>query len=239
MSLKGTLGDLSVPDLLQIPLIGRLTGSLAFSNGDREAVVYYHNGTIVHAEAGDLKGEGVIYDLLEWVEGKFSFDKGRMSDVTTIKKDVQHLLLEGLRRMDERAKAEADHQRRWREQLGDEAALADLLTGCMTGAAVALKVAWLVDKDARILAAWPAPPAEGTAEYAALRTCVKIWKGADTAWEQIYWGGEGAWVAARSIGPLLLLGAVAKGQAGLGQLHFAFKKAADLVLSRVQIPESA
>lgn len=235
MSLKGTLGDLSVPDLLQIPLIGRLTGSLGFSNGDRDAVVFYHNGAIVHAEEGDLRGESVVYDLLEWTEGKFSFDKGKTHDVTTITKDVQHLLLEGLRRLDERAKAEADRQQCWRSQLGDEAALAGVLCECLTGAAVAVKVACLLDRDARILAAWPTAPAADSAEYAALRTCVKMWKSAESPTEQLYWGGEGSWVAGRSVGPFLL-GAVAKEQAGLGQLHFAFKKAADLATQRLQTP---
>ncbi len=233
MPFKGTLGDLSVPDLLQMPSLGRLTGALVFSNGDRESSVYYVNGSVVHAEMEDMVGEEVIYDLLGWTSGRFSFEKGVTSPRTTITKDVQHLLLEGLRRLDERAKAEAEQKERWRELFGDEAALASALGACMAGAGVSLRSAALLDRDARVLATWPSGTKPSGADQALFKTSVRMWKGAEASLEQVYWGREGAWVAGRSIGRYLLLVGIAKESAGLGQLHFAFKKAADLIYQRL------
>ncbi|MCU0611406.1 MAG: DUF4388 domain-containing protein [Candidatus Eisenbacteria bacterium] len=239
MSLKGTLGDLSVPDLLQIPLIGRLTGALGFANGDREAVVYYHSGAIVHAESGELQGEHVVYDLLEWAEGKFSFEKGRQCAAATIKKDVQHLLLEGLRRLDERARAEAERQQQWKAQLGSEAELATALSEALVNAGTAVAAAAVLDRDGRVLASWPGPVLPESPSYQALRTCVRMWKAAETGCDQLYWGTEATWVAGRSLGAFSLLAAVAKERTGLGQFHFGFKKAVDLLLLRLQIANPA
>jgi hypothetical protein len=234
MSLKGNLGDLSVPDLLQIPLIGGLTGSLSFSNGDQEATVFYDKGAIVHGECGDVQGEQVIYDLLEWTEGKFSFEKGRKNPAATVKKDVQHLLLEGLRRLDERAKVEAEQQQLLRAQLGDPEALSLVLSEGMAGASMVIGMACLWDREGRVLASWPGATTPGSAEHEKLGMCLKMWKAAGRGWNQLYWASEEGWVAAWNVESLCVLAAIANERAGLGQFHFAFKKAADTIVQRIR-----
>lgn len=234
MSLRGSIGDFTVPDLLQIPLIGSLTGALNFTSEEREARVFYEKGAIVHAEAGTTQGEQVVYDLLEWTKGQFDFEKGRKSPVVTVNKDVQHLLLEGLRRLDERAKAEAELRHSIRSQLGDPSTASSLLRETMESASMVISGACLWDWDGNVLASWPKPMPEGSPEGERLAACLKVWKGSRRGWDQLYLSTPAGWAAAWNIEPLCLFAAIAGERAGLGQLHFAFRKAAEAIAQRVR-----
>lgn len=235
MALKGSIGDISVPDLLQIPLIGRLTGALSLTSHDREATVFYEKGAIVHAVSGETQGEQVVYDLLEWTEGTFNFDKSKTSPTVTVRKDVQHLLLEGLRRLDERARAEEARMQALRAKVGDPAALAEVLREALAGATMVVSAACLWDRTGQILAAWPKPIAAGTPEYEKMSTSLRLWKGAGRGWDQLYWATGGEWAAAWNLEGALLLSVLAHEKVGLGQLHFAFKKAAEATVQRLGV----
>jgi hypothetical protein len=103
--------------------------SLAISKGDEEGLIYFKNGEIAHAEAGDLEGKDALYTILEWNEGRFNSQMGISAPKETINERWEHLLLEGMRKRDESTATERDstvlfHEvERAFEDMGKEAAV--------------------------------------------------------------------------------------------------------------------
>lgn len=71
--LRGSLTDLAVVDLVQIPLGNRKTGELLIATEDQDARLYYADGRLVHAMSGDRDGPAVIDTIVSWTEGEFEF----------------------------------------------------------------------------------------------------------------------------------------------------------------------
>src|SRR5690349_9566353 len=70
----GSLADMGLVDLLQTIDVSRKTGVLRLSSGERRGNVYFHEGRVIDAELGDLKGESAIYRFLVWSDGEFELD---------------------------------------------------------------------------------------------------------------------------------------------------------------------
>ncbi|HEU4384417.1 MAG TPA: DUF4388 domain-containing protein [Anaeromyxobacteraceae bacterium] len=104
---EGFLSNLSLPDLLQLHGQGRFSGSIAVSNDGQEGQIFLQNGEVVHAEAGDLKGEEAFCAILGWSTGNFAAHANVSTFSRTVFKGLDHLLLEAHRRMDEVKKAPA------------------------------------------------------------------------------------------------------------------------------------
>jgi len=71
--LRGSLTDLAVVDLVQIPLGNQKTGELLIATEDQDARLYYANGRLIHATSGDRDGPAVIDAIVSWTEGEFEF----------------------------------------------------------------------------------------------------------------------------------------------------------------------
>jgi len=97
----GSLAAFSVADLLQFQGNSGFSGSIAFSNEGREAVIYLHQGEVVHAECDGHKGEAAIRALLAWPSGNFQAHANVSTFARTIDKRLDHLLIESLRSIDE------------------------------------------------------------------------------------------------------------------------------------------
>ncbi len=104
MALKGSLTDISIADLIQLNCQSgaqaRLTAQRA-SDG-AELSVYFDGGEIVHAQVGDVQGEEAVYELLLWQAGTFEVEQGIRAPTRTIDVPWSALIMEGLRRLDER-----------------------------------------------------------------------------------------------------------------------------------------
>jgi predicted regulator of Ras-like GTPase activity (Roadblock/LC7/MglB family) len=70
-------------------------------SNDKEAVIYFKEGSVVHAVVGQTSGEEAIYKILSWDEGEFVLNVGVQSPEVTIKRNWSGLLLEGAKRLDE------------------------------------------------------------------------------------------------------------------------------------------
>lgn len=107
--LQGDLADYPLPDLLQFFHNTRKHGQLLFEQPSTglTAGVFFEHGEIVHAFLPPREGEDAFYRLFNWSEGRFAFLKAAKPASKTISSNVQNLLLEGLRRLDEGA--EDDH----------------------------------------------------------------------------------------------------------------------------------
>lgn len=103
MAIKGNLQDMSLPSLVQMICADQRKAALVLRHRRvEEGVLFFEDGEIVHAQTGTLEGEDAVYQLLQWTEGTFHLgDKTRIPR-RTINAPWHYLMLEGMRKMDER-----------------------------------------------------------------------------------------------------------------------------------------
>lgn len=126
MPIEGALREFGIHDVFQLLDLSRKTGMLRVKSELRndEGVVYFDRGRVVHArikskplEIEDATTERelerlvrqqietVVFELMSWREGVFSFEEREIGDVAGGKKRIQvateSLLMEGARRIDE------------------------------------------------------------------------------------------------------------------------------------------
>lgn len=108
MAVQGNLIDISLSSLISINCNEMNQARLQVKNQDQEGTLFFDEGDIVHMTLGSQEGEDVIFELLTWEDGTFELT----SDVRAPKRSVQtnwsHLLLEGLRRIDEQSLSQSD-----------------------------------------------------------------------------------------------------------------------------------
>jgi hypothetical protein len=97
----GSVSATSVAEVLQFQRGNRFSGSIVFECGGQQASVYLHAGEVVHAEAGNVRGEQAIRAILSWPSGNFQAHANVTSVARTIDKRLEHLLLDSLRQIDE------------------------------------------------------------------------------------------------------------------------------------------
>lgn len=100
-SVRGTLAQMSVVDLLQTLDIGRKSCRLVLTHGAERSELQFHDGQLVHATLGKLIGEPVVYKVAGWSEGSFQIDFERAECPRTITHSTQSVLMEALRLFDE------------------------------------------------------------------------------------------------------------------------------------------
>jgi CheY-like chemotaxis protein len=102
-TMRGSLAQMNVIDLLQSLEMGRKTCALTLKQGDEEGRLYFRDGQINHAVCGPLSGDTAVYKTLTWTEaeGSFQIDFSAASGEQTTTRSTQSLLMEGLRLLDE------------------------------------------------------------------------------------------------------------------------------------------
>jgi response regulator RpfG family c-di-GMP phosphodiesterase len=100
----GSLNDMALPDLVQILGHSRKNGRLKLRCAGREGEIHFETGRIVHAVLGALAGPEAFYEMLAFSEGSFALDPAFVASQQTIQASSDALILEGLRRLDERVR---------------------------------------------------------------------------------------------------------------------------------------
>ena len=90
--LRGSLTDLAIMDLVQIPLGNQRTGELLIATEDQDARLYYVNGKLIHATSGDSDGSAVIDTIVSWTEGEFEFRPDILADAPSDGEDLNSKL---------------------------------------------------------------------------------------------------------------------------------------------------
>ncbi|MCK6534490.1 MAG: DUF4388 domain-containing protein [Polyangiaceae bacterium] len=98
----GSLRDLALPDLMQILFHGRKSGKVSVKSAGREGQLHFQEGRMVHALLDEMAGEEAVYEMLTFAEGSFSLDPAFQPTTTTIQASPEMVILEGLRRLDEK-----------------------------------------------------------------------------------------------------------------------------------------
>jgi hypothetical protein len=101
MGIAGSIKEIAIADLIQQNCLDRKKSKLTIQNMDRQAILYFNDGSVVDAILGDISGEEVIYKILEWEDGTFLIEKNVDAPRKTIVNTWAGLLLEGARRLDE------------------------------------------------------------------------------------------------------------------------------------------
>src|SRR5512146_1795421 len=108
MALKGTLADLDIVALLQVPAAGRKTGELAITGPSGEdGHVFYLEGRLVHAQVGTVAGQEALVEVVDWTQGEFEFRLDARCQETTIEGDLARAVMLALKMRDERAEERA------------------------------------------------------------------------------------------------------------------------------------
>src|SRR5262245_26084761 len=102
MAIAGEMKDISLPGIIQIVCLERREAQLVLSRRGEEGVIFFQGGDIVHAKVGSLTGEEALFQLLTWSEGSFRVTDRVKALSRTISVNWNHLLMEGMRRIDER-----------------------------------------------------------------------------------------------------------------------------------------
>lgn len=107
----GTLGLFSLVDLFQLLAASSRTGRLAVQHPTALARVYFERGRVTHAEFGELEGEAAVFALFEDERGTFEFTVGLPAPCRSVASSSENLVLEALRRLDERRKTDVTPER--------------------------------------------------------------------------------------------------------------------------------
>lgn len=108
MAFNGNLHEFGIVALLQLPNTNRLSGRLLVERIGGEAEFFYQKGKLLHAASGNITGKDVLAAVIDWDEGRFSFETDIESPETTIKEDLHHSLMWALKERDERKKKEEE-----------------------------------------------------------------------------------------------------------------------------------
>jgi DNA-binding response OmpR family regulator len=100
---RGKVFGLQLTDIIQMNCLSRLTTSLSITRNGERGVIFLNEGEIIHAECGDQKGTNAFYKILSWQEGEFVSNIGGAPQIQTIYQNWEHLLVEAMRRNDEKA----------------------------------------------------------------------------------------------------------------------------------------
>jgi len=103
MSLKGSLAELPLADLIEMTSLGGKTGLLVLSDekGAVAGELAFRAGLLVGATCGELSAEKAFYALLALTGGTFDFDPEAELDEGICNLRTESLLMEGMRRLDE------------------------------------------------------------------------------------------------------------------------------------------
>lgn len=108
MALTGTLDDLTFAELLQMLNVGNKTGKLSVARPGERAVLYLDRGNVARAVSRRDRGPELVYKLLGWKTGEFSFESTQEPVVRNISESTEALILEGVKRLDEWERVEEE-----------------------------------------------------------------------------------------------------------------------------------
>lgn len=108
MALTGTFDEVSFAELLQLLNIGNKTGKLTVQRPDETAVLHLRNGEVVRAVSRRDNGPELVYKILGWRAGDFSFERSDKMVIPNIKGSTEGLILEGAKRFDEWERVEEE-----------------------------------------------------------------------------------------------------------------------------------
>lgn len=100
-TLEGDLRNLQIPNLVQTITMGKLTGRLQIQSRTDIAQMFFNDGTAVHCKLKNAEGEEAVIQLMGWEDGKFCFYPEPKTEIKTINKRLEFLIMEGAQFVDQ------------------------------------------------------------------------------------------------------------------------------------------
>ena len=97
----GTLKNIQLSDLIQMCCLSAVNTAISVRKGTQQGTIFIEDGEITHALCEKEQGEEAFYKILGWRSGSFETLGDIINPKTTIDKNWESLLLEGLHRVDE------------------------------------------------------------------------------------------------------------------------------------------
>lgn len=108
MPIEGDLREIDLTSVIQVICTERRRAGLVVRRRGEEGVLFFDDGEIVHATLGPLQGEDAVFQLLSWKDGRFRMTDRVLSPSRTVRRGWNQLLLEGLSRLDEERRSDAE-----------------------------------------------------------------------------------------------------------------------------------
>lgn len=109
--IKGRLKDMALVDIIQVLHLSRRTAAINMGSNEGAGKVYVEQGDVTHARFRELSGESALYQLLSWKDGEFEVEMDIKAEERTISQNVEGLLLEGMKKIDESKKSALEKER--------------------------------------------------------------------------------------------------------------------------------
>jgi DNA-binding response OmpR family regulator len=106
-AISGSLGEMSLADLLQIFEHGGKSGTLLVIR-ERQGKILLQRGSVIDAQIDDLRGEEAVYRMFAMTDGRFEFRPEAVGGERTIHGTTQGLIFEGMRLLDESKRPPAE-----------------------------------------------------------------------------------------------------------------------------------
>ena len=100
-TVRGSLAQMNVIDLVQSLEMGRKSCLLTLTNDNDKCEMFFSEGQVTHATYGSLNGDQAVFKVLLWTGGNFQINFEGKTKQQTTSLNTQGLLMEGLRLLDE------------------------------------------------------------------------------------------------------------------------------------------
>jgi CheY-like chemotaxis protein len=100
-TVRGSLAQMNVIDLVQSLEMGRKSCLLTLTHDKDKCEMYFSEGQVKHATYGPLAGDAAVFKVLRWTGGNFQINFEGKTNQQSTSLNTQGLLMEGLRRLDE------------------------------------------------------------------------------------------------------------------------------------------
>ena len=103
---QGTVDGVDLIDIVQFNALSRATAALKVTTGDKEGMIFFMDGSVVHAMCGQESGESAFFTILGFNGGSLQNIRGVEPPIISIEKSVEGLLFEAALQNDEKLEAE-------------------------------------------------------------------------------------------------------------------------------------
>lgn len=100
-SFQGDIASLGLLSILQMLGLDKKTGCLTITHEGQQGHVYFLEGVVIHCICADIRGRDAFLQLARWNSGQFTFQTMETTQEITMSDDIEWLLLEAMRLMDE------------------------------------------------------------------------------------------------------------------------------------------
>lgn len=103
---QGTVDGIDLIDIVQFNALSRATAALKVTTGDREGMIFFRDGAVVHAMCEQETGESAFFTILAFNGGSLQNIRGVQPPIVSIRKSIESLLFEAALQNDEKLAAE-------------------------------------------------------------------------------------------------------------------------------------